>query len=112
MGYHDSMTDNPISGYVYRFRDPASAEVLYIGSTNDVASRVSAHRNAPWWSDRLDVVVDEHPSMRDARRAEKHAIRSEHPTHNIAYKRLRRDCPCPSCRRATDWHRRLMEATA
>lgn len=97
-----------MNGYVYLAR--SGDNVIYVGSTKQVTQRLREHRrDSRWWTDALDVEVEEYPSMKLARAAERRLIRTEHPFHNVTNKRLRRGCNCPSCRQARAWHDRWLE---
>ncbi|GAA0897782.1 GIY-YIG nuclease family protein [Pseudonocardia zijingensis] len=70
--------------FLYRLRD-STGRLLYVGITDNVRARMTAHaRTQPWWSDVADVAVETHPSRQAALRAEAEAIRDEAPLWNIA----------------------------
>ena len=69
---------------VYRLLD-AEGALLYVGSTNNVGSRLRAHAaDKAWWPQVSTVEVDHFDTMQKALKAEAKAIRSERPRHNIA----------------------------
>ena len=69
--------------YVYRALDEAGS-LLYVGSTDDPQRRMEQHRDfAPWWTPNCRFLVTPHPSIADARLAEREAIAAEHPRWNV-----------------------------
>jgi hypothetical protein len=59
-------------------------ELLYVGSTRNLALRLDTHRVASFWARDVDrVVATVHPIDEAARRVERAAIREEHPRFNI-----------------------------
>ncbi|MFI0356157.1 type II toxin-antitoxin system prevent-host-death family antitoxin [Actinomadura sp. 9N407] len=70
---------------LYRFHD-ASRRLLYVGiTTGNPRARWRAHqRKSPWWQYVAFVSVEHMPTWKEARAAERAAIRSEDPLHNIA----------------------------
>lgn len=78
------------SWVVYRAYD-ADGELLYVGVTNDLESRMRSHKNCKTWSHRwyprlarieADVVENRYA----AGAAEREAIRTLNPTFNTTYK--------------------------
>lgn len=71
---------------VYRCYD-AFGELLYIGCTENLNQRIRGHENtSPWWFSVADIRLEHFTSAMDARRAERAAIRSEHPKFNRAHR--------------------------
>ena len=68
---------------VYRFFD-ANGELLYVGLTNNTATRWDYHaRRKPWWADVAGKSVTWYDDRPTAARAEAQAIRTEAPRWNI-----------------------------
>lgn len=60
-------------------------ELLYVGLTVDVKTRMKDHRNGKaWWPEVAYRRIEWHPDRLSADAAETAAIRTEHPTYNIA----------------------------
>lgn len=68
---------------LYRHFD-ASGRLLYVGISISAMARLAAHEAAVWFDDIARVDVERHPSRDAALTAERHAIRTEKPLHNIA----------------------------
>lgn len=69
---------------VYRVYD-AEGALLYIGMSLNALSRLYSHSlDKPWWSEVARVEVSHFSSRSDASRAERRAIESEAPRHNVA----------------------------
>lgn len=68
--------------YVYRFFSHEDA-LLYIGVTNDLGTRFTAHQKKPWWSQASHSTVEAHGNRALALAAEAMAILNEKPLHNI-----------------------------
>jgi predicted GIY-YIG superfamily endonuclease len=68
---------------LYRFFD-AEGGLLYIGITASVPSRISEHSRKAWCWQAASVTLDWYPSASLARAAERIAIQTEQPRHNIA----------------------------
>lgn len=78
------MTHAPDSTTLYRLHDAADA-LLYIGIAGNPGRRFQQHRgDKPWWGEVARVILEHHPTRAAALAAELHAIRTEHPRHNIA----------------------------
>jgi predicted GIY-YIG superfamily endonuclease len=77
--------DPEMSGIgVYRFYD-TSDQLIYIGSTNDLVTRIAFHRKHAPWRDRIaDVKVTKYDTRYAALKAEYRAIREERPERNIS----------------------------
>ena len=70
---------------VYRFYD-ADREVLYIGITINPPARFTQHQvSKTWWDDVARITLEKHPSRESALLAEREAIITERPHHNIAH---------------------------
>ncbi|MEW2415274.1 GIY-YIG nuclease family protein [Streptomyces sp. NPDC046866] len=62
----------------------ADGELLYVGITNDTATRWSYHaRQKAWWVDVANRTVEWHEGRPAAARAEAIAIRAERPRWNV-----------------------------
>lgn len=69
--------------YVYRLWD-AQKELLYVGISKSLMTRIDQHAKGKSWADEIDSVTAKAYASRDAARAaEIQAIRSENPKHNI-----------------------------
>jgi predicted GIY-YIG superfamily endonuclease len=68
---------------VYRLL-AASGRLLYVGMTNELGRRLDQHTEKRWFPQVKTITLQWFPTKEDARRAEQHAIRAEHPVHNIA----------------------------
>lgn len=69
---------------LYRFFDQDGA-LLYIGISADVRRRISQHRkDKPWWKESARIEMEHYPNAEEARAAEKIAIKTENPRHNVA----------------------------
>lgn len=69
--------------YVYRGFDGAD-RLLYVGSTNDVTTRIKTHKASSAWAVYMARhTVEEFDSKEDADQAEARAIAEEHPRWNI-----------------------------
>lgn len=70
---------------LYRFYDRHGA-LLYVGITATLPERLKAHRDEkPWWCDVADIKVEHFPDRRSVIEAEKKAIRTENPRHNVQH---------------------------
>lgn len=68
--------------YLYRLFNSAD-ELLYVGITKDLLSRLAAHRDwQPWWSDVDYYAVKEYKTRDEAEKAEAHLIATASPEHN------------------------------
>ena len=67
--------------------------LLYIGSTKDVARRLTSHRGARvfWMPLVARMRVTLHPTREAARQAEEQAVRAEHPLFNTQWHSAPRD---------------------
>lgn len=71
---------------VYRLFD-ASGHLLYVGCTSGLTQRLRKHKSSKaWWPDVARCVEEVHPNFRSAQAAERDAIASEHPLHNVSLK--------------------------
>lgn len=68
---------------VYRMFS-ASGQLLYVGMTGDLGRRLDGHAEKRWFPKVTSIALEWFPSEDAARIAERDAIRSEHPVHNIA----------------------------
>lgn len=68
---------------LYRFYD-ASDQLLYVGITNDPPRRFSKHRDdKAWWTGVARIDLEMHQTRHELAAAERAAIESERPLHNI-----------------------------
>ena len=68
---------------LYRFF-AADGRLLYVGMTINPARRFEKHRGEKsWWSDVARVEIEHHETIDALRKAERRAIETEHPIHNI-----------------------------
>jgi len=73
--------------YLYRHFDN-DKNLLYVGISLSVATRLMQHRQNSGWFDRISLVtVEKFPSREEALKAEVEAIKSENPRFNIQGKR-------------------------
>lgn len=71
-------------GIVYRLYDAAGV-LLYIGATVNLRQRFMFHRkDKPWWPDVAGKRLDVYDRAAEAKEAERCAILSEDPLHNIS----------------------------
>lgn len=110
----------PAGQCVYILRD-ANGAALYVGCSGRLAIRLRAHMARSWWPDVASIDITRYHDRATALAAERTAIRSEAPAHNIIYRPLLPDdprhgtvngwkhqgCRCDRCR--TAWRQR--EAT-
>jgi hypothetical protein len=69
---------------LYRFYD--GNVLLYVGISGRIKNRVKEHANASSWFDLADrVTLARYDTRADARRAEREAIKNEHPKHNVVH---------------------------
>lgn len=74
---------------VYRCYD-ATGELLYIGATSDIETRIDAHVRHAFWSPLVaDIRTTRYIDRQLAREAEADAIREENPRFNILLRRAR-----------------------
>lgn len=70
-------------GVVYRVWSDED-ELLYVGVSMSPTSRIAQHANfQPWWTDVARVTLEHFPTREAAAAAERQAIASENPEHNI-----------------------------
>lgn len=69
--------------YVYTCHGNDGAPVLYIGSTCDIARRMSEHARASWWPAVTDIGHTAFDSKAQALAAERYLIAALRPTHNV-----------------------------
>lgn len=68
---------------LYRHFDSDGA-LLYVGISLSAIRRLCEHRQSPWTDNIANVTVEKFNSLEAAREAERAAIRTEKPRHNIA----------------------------
>jgi len=72
-----------MSAVVYWLLD-AEDNILYIGSTNHIGTRIKNHaKTQPWWSSVASVAYSTYMLKSEARRVEREDIITLHPVHNI-----------------------------
>lgn len=79
------MAVTPATGLftLYRFFD-SEETLLYVGLTVNPGRRMERHRNTKdWWSTVAHVAMEQHPSIEALRAAERAAIETERPLHNV-----------------------------
>jgi predicted GIY-YIG superfamily endonuclease len=70
---------------LYRAFD-AKGQLLYVGITMNPGSRFAQHsEKKPWWVDVADIRVEQFASRDEVLTAEREAIKSELPLHNVAH---------------------------
>jgi hypothetical protein len=70
---------------LYRYYD-ARGTLLYVGISKSAVARAMQHeRLSPWWGRWAVMLREAFPTRDLALEAERHAIRTEHPRHNIAH---------------------------
>jgi len=70
---------------LYRIRD-ATGALLYVGITMNIAARLEAHRaGKAWFGDVAKIDVETFPSRLEALTAERVAIQTEDPIHNVQH---------------------------
>lgn len=68
---------------VYRCYD-ADGVLLYIGCTNSFSQRKYHHcKNSAWWSQVTSITTEQHVDRKSGLEAERAAIQTEHPRHNV-----------------------------
>lgn len=68
--------------YLYRAYD-SSRVLLYVGITNNFASRFAQHEYTSKWMDEVDSIeIERYETKEEAARAEIEAIQKEEPAHN------------------------------
>lgn len=72
----------------------ADGALLYVGIADSWPSRMRQHaRQKPWWTEVTTVRLEHHPLRGVAERAERAAIQSERPRHNITHNDARQVAP-------------------
>jgi hypothetical protein len=69
---------------LYRHFD-ADGNLLYVGISLSALTRLYAHGKAAWYNDIKNVTIENYPTKRMALDAEKNAIKTEKPMHNIMH---------------------------
>lgn len=68
---------------LYRYYD-AAGELLYVGISNNALRRLAQHEASKTWQDNVTrVEIEAHPTREAALGAERRAIASENPIHNL-----------------------------
>lgn len=80
-----------VPAFVYRAYDE-SDELIYIGSTKNVATRVGQHQSVTtWWTTEVArIEVDIYPTIEQARAEERKMIETTAPRRNITYSKINR----------------------
>lgn len=69
---------------LYRFWK--DEELLYIGITCNIPTRVREHKNSkPWWTDVNQITLEHYATRQDVEAAERQAIQNEEPVWNVTY---------------------------
>lgn len=72
---------------LYRFYDD-SGQLLYVGITANPGQRWTQHAHAkPWWHHVATVTLEQHPNREAVLAAERTAIITEQPRHNVVHAR-------------------------
>jgi hypothetical protein len=71
---------------LYRMFDD-TGQLLYVGITGTLSQRFTNHHEKPWWPNVADVTVEMHPNRDAVLAAEKTAIQTEKPLHNVMHNR-------------------------
>lgn len=70
---------------LYRFF-AADGELLYVGITMNPAARWPKHSHQkPWWTEVESITLETFPSREEVLDAEREAIKTEHPRHNVVH---------------------------
>lgn len=87
---------------LYRLYE-ATGRLLYVGITGNPGRRFEQHaHDKPWWSDVTDVKLEHHPTRQAALEAERDAILTSSPLHNIVHNTARAPLSMPT-RRPPGW---------
>jgi hypothetical protein len=78
--------------YLYRHFD-AEGRLLYVGISLSAVHRLAQHRASAWFASIATVTIETFPSRAGAAEAERLAIQTEGPLHNI---KIERDEAAPS----------------
>lgn len=63
----------------------ADGGLLYVGATTNPKLRFLDHALKPWWTDAATITLQHLGSLEELMAAERRAIESENPTHNVIY---------------------------
>jgi excinuclease UvrABC nuclease subunit len=63
-----------------------SGELLYIGVSMKIFTRINSHKISPWMADVRRIEIEHFKEMWQALDAEKKAIKTEFPLHNKMHK--------------------------
>lgn len=75
----------PRTQTLYRFFDSTGA-LLYVGITATPGARWKKHAaDKSWWTDVTTATVEHHPTREAVEAAERQAIRTEYPRHNVVH---------------------------
>ena len=68
---------------LYRFF-ASDGRLLYVGMTRNPAQRFDNHSSdKPWWSEVGRIEIEHYPTLEDLREAERLAIQTDKPLHNV-----------------------------
>src|SRR4051794_18038079 len=63
----------------------ADDRLLYVGISTGPAARIKQHENdKPWWIEARRITIEPFDTAEEAAQAERHAIATEKPVHNIS----------------------------
>jgi len=80
---------------LYRYFD-ADGKLLYVGISLSALNRAIQHKSsAGWWSQQRTMTRETHPTRSAAEEAERRAIATEKPIHNIVHNRHRAEVAPP-----------------
>jgi hypothetical protein len=81
---------------LYRLYDEGGT-LLYVGITNSITTRFTAHaKTQPWWSEVAGCRVEFYPDRAALERAELDAIRFDRPRYNVRGSAIPRPQPVPA----------------
>ncbi|SRR5574340_61464 len=93
----------PKPSYVYRCYDDRGV-LLYVGCTQSPDIRAATHRRrTKWFNDAIAIIYERYPCREDGLNAERSAIESENPLHNVSHSADK------SKRRITTWNSVMTE---
>lgn len=82
----------------------AQGVLLYVGIADNIPSRLKQHsKDKPWWPEVASTAFQQFPSRAEAEAAEKRAIQSEQPLHNVVHNRNRRKPTATFTERHINW---------
>ncbi len=82
----------------------ASGVLLYVGIADNIPSRLKQHsKDKPWWPEVTSTAFQQFATRAEAEAAEKAAIRTEQPAHNVVHNRQRKRPPATFAERHINW---------